>query len=61
MPLVVLVKDGSRSKKWQYQVVLSWLQRLPQDNCKQTLDHWKDSAAEYVQAELFDKKQFVIV
>jgi hypothetical protein len=34
--------------------------RLPQEVYKQTLDDWKDSAAEYdVQAELFDKKQFV--
>jgi hypothetical protein len=36
------------------------MQRLPQEVCKQTLDYWKDSAAEYVRAELFDKKQFVI-
>jgi hypothetical protein len=35
------------------------MQSLPQEVCKQTLDDWKDSAAEYVQAELFDKKQFV--
>ena len=35
------------------------LRRLPQEVCKQTLDDWKDSAAEYVRAELFDKKQFV--
>jgi hypothetical protein len=35
------------------------MQRLPQEVCKQTLDDWKDSAAEYVRAELFDKKQFV--
>jgi hypothetical protein len=35
------------------------MQRLPQEVCKQTMDDWKDSAAEYVQAELFDKKQFV--
>ncbi len=35
------------------------MQRLPQEVCKQTLDDWKDSAAEYVRADLFDKKQFV--
>jgi hypothetical protein len=32
---------------------------LPQDISKQTLDDWKDSAAEYVRTELFAKKQFV--
>jgi hypothetical protein len=30
------------------------LQRLPEEVCKQTLDDWRD-----VQAELFDKKQFI--
>jgi hypothetical protein len=35
------------------------MQILPQEVCKQTLDNWKDSAAEYVRAKLFDKKQFV--
>ncbi len=35
------------------------MQRLTQEVCKQTMDDWKDSAAEYVRAELFDKKQFV--
>jgi hypothetical protein len=34
------------------------LRTLPQDISKQTLDDWKDSAAEYVRTELF-KKQFV--
>jgi hypothetical protein len=37
------------------------MQRLPQEVCKQTLDDWKDSAAEYLRAELFDKKQFVTI
>jgi hypothetical protein len=36
------------------------LQRLPQEVCKQTLDDWKDSSAEYIRAHLFDKKQFVM-
>jgi hypothetical protein len=35
------------------------MQRLPHEVCKQTLGNWKDSAAEYVRAGLFDKKQFV--
>ena len=35
------------------------MQRLPEEVCKQTLDDWRDSAAEYVRAELFDKKQFI--
>jgi hypothetical protein len=35
------------------------LRTLPQDISKQTLDDWKDSAAEYVRTELFAKKQFV--
>jgi hypothetical protein len=35
------------------------LRILPQDISKQTLDDWKDSAAEYVRTELFAKKQFV--
>ena len=35
------------------------MQRLPEEDCKQTLDDWRDSAAEYVRAELFDKKQFI--
>jgi hypothetical protein len=35
------------------------LRTLPEEVCKQTLDDWKHSAAEYVCAELFDKKQFV--
>jgi hypothetical protein len=34
------------------------LRTLPQDISKQTLDDWKDSAAEYVRTELFAKKQF---
>ncbi len=32
------------------------MQRMPEEVCKQTLDDWRDSAAEYVRAELFDKK-----
>jgi hypothetical protein len=35
------------------------MQILPAEVCKQTLDDWRDSAAEYVRAELFDKKQFI--
>ena len=35
------------------------MQILPEEVCKQTLDDWRDSAAEYVRAELFDKKQFI--
>jgi hypothetical protein len=35
------------------------MQRLPEEVCKQTLDDWRDSAAEYVRSELFDKKQFI--
>ncbi len=35
------------------------MQTLPEEVCKQTLDDWRDSAAEYVRAELFDKKQFI--
>jgi hypothetical protein len=35
------------------------MQRLPEEFCKQRLDDWRDSAAEYVRAELFDKKQFI--
>ena len=36
------------------------MQRLPEEVCKQTLDDWRDSAAEYVRAELFDKKQIIM-
>jgi hypothetical protein len=36
------------------------MQILPAGVCKQTLDDWRDSAAEYVRADLFDKKQFII-
>ena len=36
------------------------LRTMPQDVCKETIDDWKDSAAEYVRSELFDKKQFVV-
>jgi hypothetical protein len=32
---------------------------LPAEACKQTLNDWRDSAAEYIRAELFDKKQFI--
>jgi hypothetical protein len=35
------------------------MQRMPEEVCKQTLDDWRDSAAEYVRAEFFDKKQFI--
>jgi hypothetical protein len=37
------------------------LHRLPEEVCKQALGDWRDrSTAEYVvQAELFDKKQFI--
>jgi hypothetical protein len=35
------------------------MQRLLEEICKQTLDDWRDSAAEYVRAELFDKNQFI--
>jgi hypothetical protein len=35
------------------------MQILPAEVCKQTLDDWRDSAAEYVRAQLFDKKQFI--
>ena len=37
------------------------LRTLPQQVSKETIDDWKDSAAEYVRSELFDKKQFVTV
>jgi hypothetical protein len=36
------------------------IQRLSEKVCKQTLDDWRDSAAEYVRAELFDKKQIIM-
>jgi hypothetical protein len=32
---------------------------LPQEVSKHTLADWKDSAAQYVRQQLFDKKQFV--
>jgi hypothetical protein len=32
------------------------MQILPAEVCKQTLDDWRDSAAEYVRADLLDKK-----
>lgn len=32
---------------------------LPEQASKQTLADWKDSAAQYVRQQLFDKKQFV--
>ena len=32
---------------------------MPVEVSKETIDDWKDSAAEYVRSELFDKKQFV--
>ena len=35
------------------------LRTLPQDISKQTMDDWKDSAAEYVRSDLFSHKQFV--
>ena len=35
------------------------LQMLTEKVCKQTLEDWRDSAAEYVRKLLFDKKQFV--
>jgi hypothetical protein len=35
------------------------LRTIPQEVCKETVDDWKDSAAEYVRSDLFDKKQFV--
>ena len=35
------------------------LQIMPQVVSKETIADWKDSAAEYVRSEMFDKKQFV--
>jgi hypothetical protein len=35
------------------------LQTLAVEVSKETIDDWKDSAAEYVRSQLFDKKQFV--
>jgi hypothetical protein len=37
----------------------SELQRLPEEFWKLTLDDWRGSAAEDVQAELSDKKDFI--
>ena len=33
---------------------------LPEVPSKGTIDDWKDTAAEYVRSDLFDKKQFVL-
>ena len=35
------------------------LRTMQQEVCKETIDDWKDSAAEYIRSELFHKKQFV--
>ena len=35
------------------------LQIMTQEVSKETIADWKDSAAEYVRSEMFDKKQFV--
>jgi hypothetical protein len=35
------------------------MQILPAEVCKQRFNDWRDSAAKYVRAELFDKKQFI--
>ena len=35
------------------------LQRLQQEICKDTLNDWRDSAAEFVRAAVFGKKQFI--
>ena len=36
------------------------LRTVSQQVCKETVDDWKDSAAEYVRSEMFLKKQFVL-
>ena len=35
------------------------VQALPEELCRQILEEWKDSTADYVRKKLFNKKQFV--
>jgi hypothetical protein len=51
-PLLGLVGEAETAPPEQ-------LRTVQQEVCKETLDDWKDSAAEYIRSELFVKKQFV--